>query len=112
AELDALPQEARATRFFSIWALKESYIKARGLGLRLPLKEISFGFDDGDHRARLDAVPPAGASTASDAVSHWHVALEILDDPSPHALAVTVAAEGTTGLEVRRRVICLGSHGS
>lgn len=43
AALLALPCEQQRDRFFDLWALKESYIKAKGLGLALSLK--SFGFD-------------------------------------------------------------------
>ncbi|MCL1048525.1 4'-phosphopantetheinyl transferase superfamily protein [Shewanella abyssi] len=43
AALLALPSELQRDRFFDLWALKESYIKAKGLGLALSLK--SFGFD-------------------------------------------------------------------
>ncbi len=43
AALLALPKELQRDRFFDLWALKESYIKAKGLGLALSLK--SFGFD-------------------------------------------------------------------
>ena len=43
AALLALPCELQRDRFFDLWALKESYIKAKGLGLALSLK--SFGFD-------------------------------------------------------------------
>jgi 4'-phosphopantetheinyl transferase len=45
AEVAALHQEpaARQSRaFFRYWTLKESYIKARGLGLALPLRHFSF----------------------------------------------------------------------
>ena len=40
--LHALPEEARPRRFLDLWTLKESYIKARGLGLTLPLDRFSF----------------------------------------------------------------------
>ena len=44
AALLALPQELQRARFFDLWALKESYIKAKGLGLALSLKSFAFDF--------------------------------------------------------------------
>ncbi|MCG9730430.1 4'-phosphopantetheinyl transferase superfamily protein [Shewanella sp. Isolate13] len=44
AALLALPTELQRERFFDLWALKESYIKAKGLGLALSLKSFAFDF--------------------------------------------------------------------
>ncbi|MGF1776966.1 4'-phosphopantetheinyl transferase family protein [Vibrio nomapromontoriensis] len=43
-DLNALPQEKQRGRFFDLWALKESYIKATGEGLATSLKEFAFDF--------------------------------------------------------------------
>ncbi len=42
AELHALPEERQRSRFFDYWTLKEAYIKARGMGLAIPLDQFSF----------------------------------------------------------------------
>ena len=44
--LATLPAEARRRRFFELWTLKESYLKARGVGLRLPLRGVAFEFNE------------------------------------------------------------------
>jgi len=43
-DLRALPLERQPDRFFDYWTLKESYIKARGLGLAIPLDSFGFTF--------------------------------------------------------------------
>ena len=43
-QLEALEGEARMERALTLWTLKEAYIKARGMGMALPLEKISFLF--------------------------------------------------------------------
>lgn len=52
----ALAGEARRRRFFELWTLKESYVKARGEGLRLPLDAFAFEFR-GERGLRLSVEP-------------------------------------------------------
>lgn len=50
-ELFSLPQEQQRNRFFDYWTLKESYIKAWGLGLAIPLGDFSFTINDHVHES-------------------------------------------------------------
>ncbi len=52
AALRALPPAAQPERFLTYWTLKESYIKARGMGLSLPLERFAFVLDP----ARPDSI--------------------------------------------------------
>lgn len=45
--LHALPEARRRARFFEYWTLKEAYIKARGMGLAIPLGRFTFHLDEG-----------------------------------------------------------------
>ena len=44
AALGALEPARQPQRFFEYWTLKESYIKARGMGLSLPLHKFTFSY--------------------------------------------------------------------
>jgi 4'-phosphopantetheinyl transferase len=45
SQIEALEGEGYRDRFFSLWTLKEAYMKADGRGMSLPLKSFSFVFD-------------------------------------------------------------------
>jgi 4'-phosphopantetheinyl transferase len=104
AELRSEPDdERRSERLLEIWTLKEAYTKARGLGLSMPLEQISFSlpgsrgieisFDErvDDHR---------------DNWAFWQLR------PSPdHQSAVCVERAGGTALALSvRRAIPLLTH--
>lgn len=69
AELQALPEAAQPARAISLWTLKEAYIKARSIGLTLPLREFAFSFPEG-------AAPNITfTSQISDAATRWRFAM-------------------------------------
>lgn len=39
-------EEQKREAFYRLWTLKESFMKATGLGMKLPLKEVCFDLDD------------------------------------------------------------------
>jgi 4'-phosphopantetheinyl transferase len=95
AALRALPSPARARRFFEYWTLKESYTKARGLGLSLPLEQLSFHVD------------PSGTVSVSferglrDDARSWEFTLF---HPTPwHVLAVAIERRGCQDAVIRLR---------
>jgi 4'-phosphopantetheinyl transferase len=56
AALRALPLAQQERRFFEYWTLKESYIKAHGMGLSLPLNRFAFDVEDrGRIRLSIDS---------------------------------------------------------
>lgn len=54
AELFAAPKEQQPRLFFDFWTLKEAYIKARGMGLHLPLSAFAFSLRGDSPKIRFD----------------------------------------------------------
>jgi 4'-phosphopantetheinyl transferase len=79
----ALSPEERRDRFFDYWTLKESYIKARGMGLAIPLAQFTFHLG-GPHESPRISFDPA----LPDDASTWQF---MLTSPTPeHRLAVAI----------------------
>jgi 4'-phosphopantetheinyl transferase len=55
--LELLAEPDKRDRAVSLWTLKEAYIKARGMGLALPLKAFAFRFK-ADAPPEVSFVPP------------------------------------------------------
>ena len=58
-DLNALPQSERYEGFFRCWTRKESFIKALGTGLSLPLHQFDVSLRPGDKNALLATRPDA-----------------------------------------------------
>ena len=81
AALERVPDAGREETFFAFWPLKEAYLKARGLGLSVPLG--AFAFDLAAEPPRVSFEPPL-----DDRPERWQFARRA---PGPlHRLAVAV----------------------
>jgi 4'-phosphopantetheinyl transferase len=91
AQLDALSGAAKLDRCLSLWTLKEAYVKARGIGMTLPLRGISFLFGDaGSVRLELDA-------ELEDDAARWQYRLL---DHAGHRIAYVAEASGPADVEI------------
>ena len=91
ADLHRVPAEGQSDRFFDYWTLKESYIKARGMGLSIPLEQFSFHIDDGTG-LKLSVDPRQNDPAERWQFQHWRM--------PPH-FKVALAVERRSGTRFR-----------
>jgi 4'-phosphopantetheinyl transferase len=103
--LRALPAAQQNQRFFEYWTLKESYIKARGMGLSLALDSFGFSFP-GDSQIELTV-----DADDANAPSPWHFWQLLL---APHYMTALCAARsyGLVPTPIARNVVPLVSEGT
>lgn len=96
--LSAVLPNQQQYRFYEYWTFKESYIKARGLGLSLPLDKFSFNYSN-DHIVEL-AIDPE----LEDDAARWE--FWQFQPTSEHLLAVCAERIGAQSprLIVRKRI--------
>jgi 4'-phosphopantetheinyl transferase len=82
--LRKLPEIEQSQRAVHLWTLKESYIKARGMGLAIPLEGFSFHFDRGG--IRLEITPEL-----NDDGANWEFQTRMLDT---HIISTALSLSG------------------
>ena len=91
--LRALPATERFHPFFEYWTLKEAYIKARGMGLAIPLRQFAFNLESPD-RLEVKFDP-----TIHDEPTAWH--FELIRPTLDHVLAVAARRGRSASLSVQ-----------
>ncbi|WP_394200355.1 4'-phosphopantetheinyl transferase family protein [Shewanella waksmanii] len=99
----ALPEISQRQRFFDLWALKESYIKAKGLGLAMSLKGFSFKMNKatttpmtlfGERQTSkidVDNGIELQLHDVDDDPQHWSILFGRLDDEYRFAISINLA---------------------
>ncbi|MBM3094031.1 4'-phosphopantetheinyl transferase superfamily protein [Ensifer sp. T173] len=101
-ELNRTERGRRQEKFFEYWTLKEAYIKARGMGLSIPLNQFSFRYPQPEI-VRIAIGPELGDDPAHWAFWHYRPAVSYL---------LAICAERLDGvateLRIRRCVPTIG----
>lgn len=93
-QMRCLESHEQEERFYAVWTLKEAYIKARGLGLSIPLDSFSFDFSRSGI-ARMEM-----SEMLEDTASRWQFWQW---RPTSHHVAA-ICASKRTGID--RKLIC------
>jgi 4'-phosphopantetheinyl transferase len=99
--LRSLSPERQRYRFFELWTLKESYIKARGMGLSIPLDQFSFQPEETPIRIAFD---PRLADVPSD----WQ--FQLYRPGEHHLMALSIRRALQPDFRISLREVVPHSH--
>lgn len=97
-DLNKLPEPGRRARFFDYWTLKEAYIKARGMGLSIPLDQFSF------HVSENDRILVSFDPRLNDSPAQWRFWTFRPTDRHKSALAVCQGQTAARSLSIKKAV--------
>ena len=102
-DLFARPEAEQRDYFLSLWTLKEAYIKARGMGLSIPLNQFSFSFPE---RNCVDIDIEDSQNDQQEKWSFWQMALS---EKHVGALALKSEYEKSSYVLTQKKIIPLSS---
>jgi 4'-phosphopantetheinyl transferase len=85
----ALPSADQLDRFYALWTLKEAYIKARGLGLAIPLHTFHFELGGAGPTVCFEPALPRMSDGNADDATRWAFDLSHRGD---HLVAIAARA--------------------
>jgi len=97
--LQGLPIQLRGHRAAELWALKESYVKAVGMGLSVPLSEVDCDVSN----LRLRRLPPLAQEDVADSARNWQSLSVVLD--GDHVLSLSLRRGAEADLRVSVRIV-------
>jgi 4'-phosphopantetheinyl transferase len=92
ARLSAAPEQGKEDLFFTLWTQKEAFIKAIGLGLSAPLREITVG----------QGLVPSGEDSGIGVIHRYDADWSLVGLPAQPGYKAALAIEGRLGRESLR----------
>jgi len=81
--------------FYECWTLRESYVKARGIGISFPTRQLTFNREGSQISISFDA------QINDSAGGHWH--FQLIRPNSTHLIAITLRHSGKLNKRIRIR---------
>ncbi|VAW82727.1 hypothetical protein MNBD_GAMMA14-1346 [hydrothermal vent metagenome] len=78
--------------FYECWTLREAYVKARGIGISFPTRQLTFNREGSQISIRFDA-------QINDSGSHWH--FQLIRPNSTHLTAIALRHSGKLNKRIR-----------